>query len=167
MGISRRLVLAAIALTPAVAGATGALAARPAPKGLIKPRNELERRIDELAHRKTPAARKAFEECFLRSDLYLVTTPGGMETAMRGAKQGAAIAIWQGPLADGRHCVALFTSEARMRESFYEEDEVPYVTMSGRDTLDLAVGGPLVINYGLQPPVFIEPDQAKAMQALA
>jgi hypothetical protein len=163
MEITRRLLAAALLVAPA----GSALAAQTRPgSGFIRPQNELEKHIDVLARRKTPAARRAFEECFLRSDLYLVTTPEGMWNA-RIKKSDGAIAVWQGPLSDGRHAVALFTSPERMAQSFYAEDEVPYVKMNGRDTLDLAIGGPLVVNYGLEPPVFIEPDRAKALKAMA
>lgn len=167
MGISRRLILAGLALTPAAFSASAALAARPAPTGPIKPSNELEKRLVALTRKRTAASLKAFQDCFLTAELYVVTTPGGMAAARRGMNDGSPVAIWRGPLLDGRHGVAVFTSLERMTQSFYEEDDVPYLTMKGRDTLDLAVGGPLVVNYGLRQTVFIEPDEAKSWQALA
>jgi hypothetical protein len=129
----------------------------------IQPENELERALVGMAREPSAQTEAAFEAAYLHATVYLVSTQEAVREQRRASS--AEITYWKGPLTDGRHGIAVFTSPKRAAQVLYKDKEVPWIALSGRDTLRLADREPLVVNYGLEPVAVIEPDQARKLTA--
>ncbi|NEX95014.1 SseB family protein, partial [Caulobacter sp. 17J65-9] len=122
----------------------------------IAPANELEQRLVAMARNPSEASERAFGELLLTSKVYLVTNKEGYAAAKAGSTD---VSFWTAPLRAGTDALALFTSEQRVREAMANDGEIYMLAMPGRSALELAGGVPIAVNYGLQPPAIVQPEQ--------
>ncbi|NEX93652.1 SseB family protein [Caulobacter sp. 17J65-9] len=117
--------------------------------------NPLEESLLALARTPSPLTSQAFEDAFLSSKVYLVTTKEGQAETRPP--------FWRTAVGANADAMVVFTSEDRLREALTNEPTIYWVTMSGRDALRLGRGLPVAINPGLRPPAVIQPAQAESL----
>lgn len=128
----------------------------------IMPANRLEKRIVAMARDHSAANTTAFSEALLAEKVYLPSTEEGAALAKA---QPSAVTFLRMPTGEDRHAMVVFTSVARLRQAFHNDTEWYVVGVTGRQALELSGGSQVVVNYGLQPPVYIEPEQVKELLA--
>lgn len=128
----------------------------------ISPANRLEERIVAMARNHSAANTRAFSAALLSETVYLPSTKEGSALAKA---QPLAVTFLRMPTDKDRRAMVVFSSVARLRQAFHNETEWYVIGVTGRQALELSGGSQLVVNYGLQPPVFIEPGQVKDLLA--
>jgi hypothetical protein len=105
--------------------------------------NELERALVKAA--KNPAAAPAFYRLLLESDLLVMGTAEGRESATEtfGVTPGGKFNLVPGTK-NGDHFLPVFSSLLRMQE--YVKQECKYLSINGRALLDLTRGAPVILN---------------------
>jgi hypothetical protein len=126
----------------------------------ITPANQLEERIVAMARDHSAANAAAFSEALLAEKVYLPSTKEGAALA---EAEPSAVTFLRMPTEKDRHAMVVFTSVARLRQAFHNDTEWYVIGVTGRQALKLSGGSQVVVNYGLQPPVYIEPEQVKAL----
>jgi hypothetical protein len=128
----------------------------------ITPANRLEERIVAMARDHSAANTAAFSEALLAAKVYL---PSTREGAALAKAQPSAVTFMRMPTEKDRRAMVMFSSVDRLRQAFHNDTEWYVVGVTGRQALELSGGSQVVVNYGLQPPVYIEPDQVEALLA--
>jgi len=129
----------------------------------LAPANDLEKAMVALARTPSKESERAFETVLLTSKVYLPTTREGVAKTKADPTQVTFLRL---PIETGRpHAMVVFTSPARLRQSLHNETEWPWIALSGRQALATGAGYPIVVNYGLRPPVYIEPEQISRLLA--
>jgi hypothetical protein len=105
--------------------------------------NELERALVKAA--KNPAAAPEFYRLLLESDLLVMGTAEGRESATEpfSITPGGKLNLATGKK-DGDHFLPVFSSLLRMQE--YVKQECRYLSIKGRALLDLTRGAPVILN---------------------
>lgn len=122
--------------------------------------NPLEESLLALARNPSSLTSQAFEDTFLTSKVYLITSKEGQAAAQSGS---ASIPFWRASVGGDPGAMVVFTSEERVREALTNENEVYWMAMTGRDALRLARGLSVAVNPGLRPPAIIRPDKAESL----
>jgi hypothetical protein len=110
---------------------------------LFIPENELEQALVEAV--KAPAAAPDFYRLLLESNLLVLGTAEGQEGAIDqfSLAAGSRLNLVTG-LKDGHQYLPVFSSLTRMQE--YVKQESRYLSIKGRDLLDLTRGAPVILN---------------------
>ncbi|MBA2587699.1 MAG: enhanced serine sensitivity protein SseB C-terminal domain-containing protein [Alphaproteobacteria bacterium] len=105
--------------------------------------NELERALIEAA--KNPAAAPDFYRLLLESDLLVIGTAEGLENASEefALSAGGKLNLVTG-VKEGAQYLPVFSSMARMQEFVNQESK--YLSIRGRDLLDITRGAPVILN---------------------
>src|SRR3954463_13081652 len=105
--------------------------------------NELERALGKAVE--NPAAAPNFYRLLLESNLLVLGTAEGQEgvTHPLNLAPGSRINLVTG-LKDGHQYLPIFSSLVRMQD--YVKQESKYLSMKGRDLLDLTRGAPVILN---------------------
>lgn len=126
----------------------------------ITPENDLERSVVALARDPSPQNVAAFERALIEGPIYLVTTKEGRAAAAAGGK---TMPIWMAPMPDGSTVAVLFTSERRVAEALHNSEDIHWVAVTGRGALEMVRGKPVMVNFGLQPPVSWPAEQTERL----
>jgi hypothetical protein len=121
-------------------GEVGPVQAAPA----ATPPNELERRLAEAAV--DPAKRTAFQQLLLKSDIYAATPAPPPTDASGVIPTGTDLALLNVPAPDGSQVAAIFTSEARIAETF--GPGVRFVRIQGQALLEIVQRTGAFLNPG-------------------
>lgn len=110
---------------------------------LFIPENELEQALVKAV--KDPAAAPLFYHLLLDSNLLVLGTAEGQESAVDRftLAPGSRLNLVTG-LKDGQQYLPVFSSLVRMQE--YVKQESKYLSMKGRDLLELTRGAPVILN---------------------
>jgi hypothetical protein len=110
---------------------------------LFIPENELERAL--VAAVKNPHTAPDFYRLLLESHLLVMGTAEGQEnaTSQLTLDPGSRLSLVTG-LKDGHQYLPIFSSQLRMQE--YVKQESKYLSMKGRDLLELTRGAPVILN---------------------
>jgi hypothetical protein len=105
--------------------------------------NELERALMKAA--KNPAAAPDFYRLLLESNLLVIGTAEGQENASEAfaLSAGGKLNLVTG-IKDGAQYLPVFSSMARMQEFVNQESK--YLSIRGRDLLDITRGAPVILN---------------------
>ena len=111
---------------------------------LFIPENDLEKALVRAV--KEPATAPHFYRQLLASELLVLGTVEGQEDATQAFNiaPGSKISLVPGTTRDGRQYLPVFSSLARMQD--YIKQESKYLSINGRDLLDLTRGGPVILN---------------------
>jgi hypothetical protein len=106
--------------------------------------NKLEEAL--VAAVKNPATAPAFYRLLLESDLLVLGTAGGHETADKrfSLEPGGQLQLVTGEKSDGQKFLPVFSSLARMQS--YVKQEAKYLAINGRALFEITRGAPLVLN---------------------
>src|SRR5688572_17694826 len=106
----------------------------------FEPVNELEKLL--ISASADPAARPAFTQALLTSELFAITEGKGNE-GRRIAEEGSRLSL-RGFEYEGKPHTAIFTSLQRLQAALQEE--AGYVAINGRDLLNVMRGHHLYLN---------------------
>jgi type III secretion system (T3SS) SseB-like protein len=115
--------------------------------------NELEHKLAEAAV--DPAKRAAFQQLLLKSDIYAVTPSPPPTDASGMIPAGTDLALRNVPAPDGSQVAAIFTSEARIAETF--GPGVSFVRIQGQALLEIVAQKGAFLNPGSQFRVHWDP----------
>ncbi|MGB4107419.1 MAG: SseB family protein [Alphaproteobacteria bacterium] len=105
------------------------------------------------------AYQDTFYTAFLTSNIFLIGEAGGApgEKTLQGG-ESVRVMQWQGP--DGNPFVPVFTSMDELKEAIKEMGEVPYISFSGYDALNLTQGHiPVAIDPSNEHCLYLAPPQ--------
>ena len=129
----------------------------------ITPTNPLEDAMVALARKPSKENERAFEAALLTSEVYVLTSKEGLAAF---EVDPSKITFTRLPTDPGRpYAMALYTSRARLHQGMHNETKWYWLSMPGRAALATGQKYPVALNYGLRPPVYIEPEQVTRMLA--
>ena len=122
--------------------------------------NELEKALVEAV--KNPSSAPDFYRLLLESDLLVMGSAEGREDAQEpfSLAPGNNLKLITG-LKDGSQYLPVFSSQARMQE--YVKQETKYLSINGRDLLDMTRGAPIVLNPASQYGRELSPQQVQQL----
>jgi hypothetical protein len=129
----------------------------------IAPTNPLEVAMVSLANNPSKDSESAFETALLTSEVYVLTSNEGVAAFKADPTK---ITFTRLPTEVGRpYSMVLYSSRARLHQGMHNDTEWHWLSMPGRIALASSGGVPITVNYGLRPPVYIEPEQVTRLLA--
>jgi hypothetical protein len=123
----------------------------------IAPANPLEIAMVALAENPSKESESAFETALLTSEVYILTSKEGVAAFKANPTKMTFSRL---PTEVGRpYSMVLYSSRARLHQGMHNDTEWYWLSMPGRIALASSGGVPIAVNYGLRPPVYIEPEQ--------